>query len=253
MKIVRLEAREKWAFDKIKSWLTQRPRSADGWHVSDLLYPRKAFFQRTDPQPLTDDQSLYFVAGHGHHHIIEAIMGPRKEGKAKERTDAGEFKKVGIYFSPDLRGMDSLKTKGKLVKVPIEIKTTRSQKTPDDMGKNPKQAFESYLKQLCSYMALMNKGLGYLLVLYLARKNPDRAWGTKPALRFYQVKMSAEERKEKQEEIVSIAKNLTAAVNSKKCSKLPLCAEWLCRDCPWIKKCKPWTLEPKRKKYLEQK
>lgn len=251
MKVARLEAREKWAFAKMKAWLSRRPRSGDGWHVSDLLYPRKSFWQKTDPQPMTDDQSIFFITGHGHHHVIEAIMGPRKEGKAKGRTDAGEFKKAGIYFSPDLRGIESLKQSGKILQTPVEIKTTRAQKTPDDTGKSPKSTFESYLKQLGAYMALMKKKIGYLVVMYISRRNPQ-GWGTKPALRFYQVKMDAQELVDRQAELVGIATNLTKAVKTKKCDALPLCADWLCRDCPWFKKCKPWKVDPRRKKYQKE-
>lgn len=247
MIINRLKNREEWAIAKMKAWLTRRPRSQDGWHVSDLIYPRKAFFQRTDPKPLTEDQTLYFIQGHSHHHVIEAILGPRKEGKAKGRSDAGEFKKAGIYFSPDLRGIESLKQTDKMLQIPTEIKTTRAQKTPDDSGTHPKKAFESYLKQLGSYMALMNKALGYLVVLYISRRNPA-GWGTRPALRFYQVKLTEEERKEKKHELVSLAAQLTKCVKKKSPKELPLCPEWLCRDCQWFKKCKPWLIEPRRKK-----
>jgi hypothetical protein len=237
MEITRSLKREEWAYKKIGAWLTRRPRSGDAWHVSDLIYPRKALFQRLDPKPITNKQSLYFIVGHGHHHVIEAILGPKKTG---ERTDAGEFLKKGIYFSPDLRE--------EVMNFPIEIKTSRAQKAPDDSGQPPKKAFEGYLKQLCAYMALMNKKLGMLMVLYLNKVIPDgKPWQKEPALRFYKVKMKPSERKAKVAELVALSKTLTSCVKKKSPKGLDLCPEWLCRDCAWFKQCKPWTIDPKRK------
>ena len=235
MKITRSAVREAWALEKIKAWLTRRPRSQDAWHVSDLVYPRKAVLQRLYPRPITDEQSLFFILGHGHHHVIEAVLGPKKAG---DRTDAGEFKKMGIYYSPDLRE--------EVMKWPIEIKTTRAQKTPDDSGEHPKKAFEGYLKQLCKYMALENKKLGGLLVLYLARRVGK--WGTKPALRFYKVKMTPAERATELRDMQALVKKLNAAEKKKSPKGIPLCPKWLCRDCPYFKKqCKPWLVDPSRK------
>lgn len=239
MIIVRSRKREEWAFTKMKAWLTRRPRSSDAWHVSDLIYARKALFQRIDPKPITDEQSLYFIAGHGHHHIIEAILGPKKTG---DRTDAGEFLKKGIYFSPDLRE--------EVMNSPIEIKTSRAKKTPDDSGQHPAKAFEGYLKQLTAYMALMRKKVGMLMVLYLARQ--VNGWQTKPAIRFYKVKMTKEELDKRTKELVDLAAKMTKAEKAKSTKGLPLCPKWLCRDCPWFKKCKPW-IEDKSRKNIQKK
>jgi CRISPR/Cas system-associated exonuclease Cas4 (RecB family) len=197
-------------------------------------------YQRLRPLPITDEQSLYFIAGHGHHHIIEAVLGPKKD---HTRTDSGEFIKHGIYFSPDLRE--------EVLDYPIEIKTSRAMYAPDDNGKNPKVAFEGYLKQLCAYMALMDKKLGMLMVLYLARK--VNKWQTKPAIRFYKVKMKPSERKAKVAELIGLAKKLTSAVKKKSPAGIPLCPAWLCRECPYFKECKPWKDDPKRKNIQEKK
>ena len=233
MRVVRSLKRERWAFEKIKAWLTRRPRSQDAWHVSDLLYPRKAYFGRLDPKPITDKQALYFILGHGHHHVIEAILGPKK---SHDRTDAGEFLKKGIYFSPDLR-----------LPFPLEIKTTRLQKAPDDPGGwKPERAYESYLKQEGSYQALMKKSMGALLVLFLGRRKPG-GWGTEPALRFYKIHMTPQERRKKIKDLVALAAKLTKAVKRRKLGDLPLCPAGFCTDCLWLKKCAPWKLDPKRK------
>jgi hypothetical protein len=229
MKITRSKKMERKILDKIKAHLNRAPRSQDKWHVSDLLYPLKAYWQRVDPQPMTDLQALYFTAGRAHHGILEAALGKWDKAKQQERADAGEFLKHNIYFSPDLRQP-----------WPWEIKTSRSEYEPKDLAKG----FEGYLKQLKSYQAFMEDDRGGLLVFFLGLKE---GWRKRPALRFYKVLMNKKEREEKVAEMKALGAALTKAVKTKKHKPLPLCPAWMCNDCPWFKKCKPWLVDPKRK------
>lgn len=234
MKCVRNEKKEKKYLADIKKWLQKRPRSQKGWHVSDLLYPRKTFWRRTKPLPLTDEEALYFVAGHGHHHILEAILGPKI--KQDGRTDAGEFEKHGILFSPDLRSPH-----------PIEIKTSRAKYIGADR-EDPERVYEGYLKQLGSYQGLMKSKAGELLVLFLnAVKDGTEKWKTKPQLRLYDVEVEPAEQKKITGWLLKRATDLTAAVKKKKVGELPLCPAWLCRDCAYFKECTPWLLDAARK------
>lgn len=220
--------------DKIKAHLSRAPRSQDKWHVSDLLYPRKSYFQRVDPQPMTDLQALYFTAGRAHHGVLEACLGKWEKPKG-DRVDAGEFEKHGIYYSPDLR-----------MPYPWEIKTSRMEYPPKDL----KKGFEGYLKQLSKYQACMDDERGGLLVFFLGLREGFRKL---PALHFYQVKMSADERKKEVAHIKKVATALDTAVKTKKHDKLELCPAWMCGDCPWKAKCKPWLTDPKRKDKKEKK
>ena len=236
MQIKRNKDLERKALDKIKAHLARAPRSADKWHVSDLLYPRKAYWGRLDPQPMTDLQALYFTAGRAHHGVLEACLGKwDKEKQDAARADAGEFEKFGVYYSPDLR-----------MPMPWEIKTSRSEYEPKDLEKG----FEGYLKQLCKYQACMDHTKGALLVFFLGLRDGYRKV---PALRMYQVQMSTEELAAEVENIKSIAGALTEAVKTKKHAKLELCPAWMCKsDCPWLAKCKPWLQDPKRKPQKEK-
>lgn len=363
MKIKRSKKMERKILDKIKAHLNRAPRSKDNWHVSDLLYPRKSYWQRKDPQPMTDLQALYFTAGRAHHEVVEAMLGPKykwkygdlryaagliegeghfgvssvsgapflqvkntkqsllrwlekvfggnvsqekkptkgnqayyawtmhsaeaadmveaikpflvaKLGQAEtwlslkkmmpgkgrylseeekllqkklieklklsrnedsnnlipgKRADAGEFKKHGIYYSPDLR-----------VPYPIEFKTSRSEYEP----KNLEKGFEGYLKQLAKYQACMDEGRGGLLVFFLGLKEGFRK---RPALHFYQVTMTKKELAEETANIKAISGSLNTAVKTGKHDKLELCPAWMCNDCPWLQKCKPWLQDSKRK------
>jgi len=239
MKVTRSKEMEAWALKKIKEHLQARPRSDKGWHVSDLLYARKTFWRKIDPRPMTDEEALYFVAGHGHHNILEACLGKRD---AKERSDAGEFQKYGIFFSPDMR----------MKNFTLEIKTSRARKIAADV-REPIDVYDGYLKQENSYQALMKQDRGALLVLFLnaVKDEVKESWKTRPQLRCYKILMDAKERKKHLTWLFSTAKSLTEAVKKKTCSKLPLCPIWLCKDCVWFKGCKPWLMDPKRKNIQE--
>lgn len=208
---------EAQVYKKIIAWLTRRPRSQDAWHVSDLQYPRKAYWGRLDPQPITELQAGYFIAGIGHHNVVEAILGPRNN--KGHRADAGEFMKEGIYFSPDLR-----------LPYPLEFKTSRADFEPRDYIKG----YDGYLRQLKMYMALMNSTKGGLLVFFLVLKDGHRK---KPAFRFYKVTCTKDELVKWRAEIKEVAKKLTQAVESKDHTKLKKCPQWMCGDCVWAKKC----------------
>jgi hypothetical protein len=228
MKIARSKKMERKALDAIKAFLSRAPRSVDKWHVSDLLYPRKSYFGRVDPKPMTDLQALYFIAGRAHHGILEACLGPRKRHK---RADAGEFQKHGIYYSPDLR-----------MPYPWEIKTTRSQYEPKK-GEEKKR-YDNYLHQLNMYQAMDETDKGGLLLLYLGLRS---GYSFKPALRFYKVIFDAKDRAKKLAWMKSMAAKLSKAVKTRVHKALPLCPKYMCTDCPWFKQCKPWLDDPKRK------
>lgn len=229
MEIRRSKKMERKILDKIKEHLSRAPRSQDKWHVSDLLYPRKSVMQRLDPQPMTDLQALYFTAGRAHHGILEAALGKwDKKAHEQARADAGEFMKHDIYYSPDLRQP-----------WPWEIKTSRMEYEPRDYEKG----YDGYLKQLSQYQACMEDDRGGLLVLFLGLRNGRRKL---PALRFYKVLMSAQERAKKLLWMKKTAAAMTAAQKKKDVSELDLCPKFMCGDCPWFKKCKPWKKDPKR-------
>lgn len=236
MKIERSEKMERKILDKMKAYLSRAPRSQDKWHVSDLLYPRKAVLQRVDPQPMTDLQAMYFIAGRAHHGILEACLGPRKK-PGEKRADAGEYTKHNIYYSPDLR-----------MPYPWEIKTSRSEYTP--RADNLAKGFEGYLKQLSQYQACMEDDRGGLLVFYLGLKNGR--W-KKPAIRFYKVLMNAKERAAKILWMKKVAALMTKAQKTKNVSKLELCPKFMCYECPWYKeKCQPWKTDADRRGMQEE-
>ena len=229
MNIVRAPKMERWLLDGIKAWLNAQPR-AKGIHVSDLLNPRKAYWQAVDPRPMTDPEAGYFVAGQGHHFVIESIL---EKAKQAQRADAGTYEWRGIYYSPDV-----------LSPHPLEIKTTRSRYGPkSDSPRGLLAEYETYLKQLKAYCAIREDGRGDLLVFYLNLE--DKTTGrTVPTFQWYTISLSPQEIGQIQAELLGSKKALEKAQKTKKYRALPRCPLWLCRGCQWLKQCQPWRDGP---------
>ena len=234
MNIVRAPKLERWLLDTTKTWLEAQPR-AEGTHVSDLLNPRKAYWKFMDPRPMTDAEAGYFVAGRGHHQVIEAILEKAKHAARPTSTDAGTYQWRGIHYSPDV-----------LSPHPLEIKTTRSRYGPkSDSPRSLLVAYETYLKQLKAYCAIREDGRGDLLVFYLNLE--DKATGrTTPTFQWYTITLTPQEIGQIQADLLASKTALERAKKNKKYRALPLCPEWLCRGCQWLEKCQPWLDDRKR-------
>jgi len=108
-------------------------------HVSDLtLCMRQAAFRKLKPKPTTETDLGYYLAGNGHHTVLEALHGAERE---VERT----WQEVHAHF--DL-----------LDKVPVEIKTTR------DFSR---RIHRHWVRQLAYYCVIENVNTGKLIVLFL--------------------------------------------------------------------------------------
>jgi len=240
MKIVRAPKMERWVLEATKTWLQARPR-AKGVHVSDLLNPRKGFWKVVDPKPMTDAEAGYFVAGLGHHAVIEGIIAKADHaavGKDKQlSTDAGSYEWRGIHYSPDV-----------LTPHPLEVKTSRSRYGPKSQSERSLLVeYEHYLKQLRAYCAIRGDGRGDLLVFYLNLE--DKATKkTTPTFQWYTITLTTQEIGKIQADLLVGKAALEKAIKTKKHHSLPLCPEWLCRGCQWIDKCKPWEDDPRRVK-----
>lgn len=235
MHIQRDIEKERWVYDRVKAWLNRHPRN--GIHASDLLYPRKAYFQRKDPQPTTDTQAGYYIAGHGHHYIIEAIIDDTKSKHG--HSDSGTREWEGVFFSPDIR-----------LNLAIgEIKTSRAKYGPKDDADEAwlKKEYKLYLKQLYIYQAIEDVEEGYLIVFYLNLKQP-KINKTVPTIRVFKTVVSAEERVMIREKVKAAKAKLETALVSNDHRQLELCPSFMCFDCPWAKACDPKHTKPKGEK-----
>lgn len=209
---------------------------AKGLHFSDLLNPRQAYFKITDPQPLSEDEVGYFVAGLAHHDVILSIM--KKKGVWTGETDEGSKEWNGVWYSPDFN-----------LGFLAEIKTNRSPNEPEDNMKSYREKFDTYLDQLGQYMAAENKLKAALIVFFIARRRDKKNKSTHPVFRAYKVTMKESERDEILERMEKTKQQLLKVIDNGKFKTLPLCAHWMCARggyrgpataaCKWYEKCKP--------------
>lgn len=196
--------------------------SRDGIHVTDLVWPRKAYWQRVLPKPLTEDEIGFFVAGRAHHGVIESLMGGERERSRQVE---------GIYFTPDAT-LDGF---------PVEIKTSRArfEPAPSKRGKE----YDHYLQQLTAYMALEGKSQGLLVVFYLGLST---SYGSVPRFRAFKVSMTTEELVRRRKELTARRKALEKAIRLRKPELVPLCPAWACPRCKYLDVCRPWVEDENR-------
>lgn len=210
---------------------------AAGIHMSDLLSPRLGYFRMTDPQPNTDAEVGYFIAGLAHHDVILSIMKRRKVELTGE-TDEGSSEWNGVFYSPDYN-----------LGFLAELKTSRRPFEPKHTNKDLKSAYDSYLAQLTSYMAVDDKATAALIVFYISLRADKKNKSTAPTFKAYKVSMGPAEREERRRELKETKTELLWAIKEKNPKYLPLCEHWKCcrggyrgpatAACKWYEKCKP--------------
>lgn len=215
---------EQSLIDKTRAWLVKDSKDRKGIHASDLLDPRKAYFDKLYPQPLSDRMvGTFFVGKTLHAFFLSALQG--KKG-TDWSTDSGsnEDKELGITWSADDL------TNG----IPHEFKTSRSkyeQSTSD---------LKSYLEQELIYMAASKSLRGRISTLMYNLPAPrGQGWGSFPQFRSYKITVTKEDLKKYRLQIKQTANMLRTALKKKSFKNLPLCREFKCMGCPHFERCKP--------------
>lgn len=228
--IVRDELAEIRLAGDVRQWLEgQDTNRHKGIHASDLLDPRRAYWQRVDPRPLTERQVWFFTIGRVLHTLIESAASTTHD---PTNADAGTHEAYGILFSPDILREEQ----------PIEIKTSRAQYEP-----HPdflQEDLHNYLEQLCIYMVLTGSLRGSLWILYISLK--DETNRTAPDIRCYSVSLTKQQADELKQQILHTKQKLDKALTERNHTLLPLCRAWLCgpEGCVWWTRCKPETRFP---------
>lgn len=194
--------------DKLIQALTEKYN--EEWkdiHVTDLVYClREAYYRKTDPQPPTETELMFFVDGSRRHFIIEDLSGQESEI---------EMIWNGVRGTVDI-----------LDKVPIEIKTTRANNALPT----------HYFKQLGYYCAMQDSETGLLLIQRL--NNREAPW------EFWRVKWTPQEIKTMKNEILEKRDLLEKALKTNDSAILPKSdlldddgKPWKCRYCKYVEKC----------------
>ena len=221
VKLKRNKTAEKLLLDKSREWLDKQERT-DGWHASDILNPRKAFFQRLLNTPTEDRKIPIFLVGKVLHAFV---LGAMAEGVDLGKTDEGSSfsQELGIWYSPDW-------DKGDIA----EFKTSRAFKEPESIDD-----VSSYVEQLLIYMAAKDRTDAELWVLYLNLKDAKRR--TSPEFRAYRVSIAPSDLPSLKEQIGFTREALDRAVITGDHTPLPLCWKFICSPdhCSFWDRCKP--------------
>lgn len=229
LEITRNEKAEECLVDKSRTWLEAGSKDRDPRiHASDLLDPRKAYWNRQHKEELTPRMvGNFFVGKVLHAFFTTAVKG--QAGTSLAETDVGGTwdKSLGISYSNDFDSSDG--------KIPGELKTSRA------MNEQTKRDLSAYCEQLCIYMAAKKSLIGRLVVLRLMGKDMEKGYGTYPQYRAYEVTWSGPDLHRYRKTIIATAKKLLQALKTKKPGTLPLCREWKCGEgnCGHWSLCKP--------------
>lgn len=201
MQIRRNPSIEQWLFDEIRNNWGKEAR--EGIHLSDLLSPRKAYWQRIKPMYPTDKEIMYWLTGQGH----EKVMS---RSSAYEHAEVKEWN--GILYTPDF-----------FHNFPVELKTRRRNLAEE--GKEA-ETYNYYLKQVRGYCACENKTHAWLHVWSLVERQDDGT--TKPELGCYEIDFTEEELEEERKRLIGEKYLLMLALEEKEHRHLSKCEPWMC-------------------------
>ena len=222
--ITRNEKAEQGLIDKTRTWLEKDSKDRKGIHASDLLDPRKSYFDKLNPQPITNRMAGHFFVGKTlHAFFLSALHG---EDGVNWKSDGGSFtdKTLGISYSPDWMADG----------IPGELKTSRGkyEMSHSDLS--------MYLEQLLIYMVGKNSLRGRLVVLMLNLPAPrGEMFGTYPQYRAYRIETTKAGLAAFKKQLIKTRKTLEKALKTKKHAELPLCRQFKCMGCPHWTACKP--------------
>lgn len=203
MKVERDYSIEQFLLEEIQNKLGDGVR--DGIHQSDLLSPKKAYWQRVKPLRATKEEIIYWLSGHAHESLFLHVSD-LQHGKAKKWED--------IWYTPDV-----------FYNFPVELKTTRRGFVVKE-GKEAEQ-YAHYLKQLRYYCASENIAQGWLIVWYLVMLDENRRQTT-PDYFAYRVEFEQVELDKTREEMLFLRNGLIKSIFDKDASGLPDCEDWMC-------------------------
>lgn len=214
---------------KTREWLEKQNHERKGIHASDLLNPRRAYWDRFNKYSLSRRQvGLFFTGKVLHAFFLSAIAG--KKGVDWSTDEGSTFdKELGIFYSPD-----HVDSKGQ----PEELKTSRAkyEQKPRDLTK--------YLEQLAIYMAATKTLKGKLITLMLMLPGgKGEGWGTFPQYRAYVMSWTKAAMLAYRKQIIATRKAFEKALKTKNPKPLPLCPEFMCgrSQCAHYSLCKPET------------
>lgn len=174
--------------------------------LTDLIYPRKAYFQRKIPKAPELVEILDFLRGKA----IETGLG---ELLKMEHVHSASRKAHGIYYNPDFR-MPEI----------TELKSRRGFLAKDG---EEEERYGYYIKQHKGYCALENETKGNLIIFALAEKADD-GWKTEPKLVAYTIEYTEEDLRDHLNWLIERRDLFLKTLEDDDFSRLPECEEFNC-------------------------
>lgn len=203
--------------DEMRRSFAEQERTTEKIHVSDLLTPRRAYWSRVLPRPLTDEEIGYFVAGRGHEDAVGRVSG----------VTQGETREIdGIWLRADF-----------YTSIPLEFKTRRRGLAETD--EDAAERYGHYIDQLRAYCALLEREAGWLWVLGLVAPTGSGN-GTRPEFQVWEITFTRDELQKEREELrvrrdalrvaweMASRQSATNLPTVKILAPLPLCPAWQC-------------------------
>lgn len=237
IKVTRNRESEAELMEHTRKWVEGAERTP-GIHASDLLDPRKAYWNRMNPERFTDGTILTFFVGKVLHAFILSATEQKLGVDWASDTGSKTSETLGIDYS-----VDSM-----YGGLPREVKTSRKPFAPDE--NNLVEELRNYIEQLSIYLVAENKTKGSLWILFLNLR--DETGKTTPAYHVYDIEITEKSRRILELKMIETRQTLEAALEKKDPSALPLCREWFCnrKFCPHFDVCRPegrWKEARKRR------
>ena len=224
LKIERDELTEVQVIGKMRAWLQQQDQNRTAEiHASDLLDPRRAYWQWASPKELQEKEVGLFVIGKVLHSFILGSVNPEHD---EFSSDSGTKHALGIAYSQDWTRDGH----------PIELKSSRA--AYETHPYRLQEDLYIYWEQTCIYAALEGCEQAELWILYMSLK--DKTGKTTPAMRCYRVELTSKQLADLKQQVLEIRDALLEARETRNPRDLELCRGWKCGDaCAWWNQCQP--------------
>lgn len=229
VKLTRSLSRERAIVAKLRANVEAFERKIeDPIHVSDLLEPRKGYWQRVLPKPFSDSAIMYFSMGYMGH---EFLLG---------KKDSGSRTEGDLTWSPDGPTDDMLIPVPDTIVVEVKITTKRTVATT-------KSELHKFLLQTVAYMAKEGKNKAEIWVWYLGAPG-------NPKIVVFNVELPDKSLDTYSKRLQKGTKELRMALTKKDHTLLPLCTKDFCyrSKCEWYDDCKPEGRWKENKEESEQ-
>lgn len=175
------------------------------WHVSDLVFPRKTYFELLQGRKITDEAIGYWFTGVAFHAELQRILGI--ENAEKEVTKGGVIAHIDHFD-----------------RVLLEIKTSRKWTVPDDPEPH-------YIRQAGYYASMTMVTEPKIVVIY---PTAGRTWDGKESstveVAAWTLMFSKGDLHEIEDDMAITQDEITKAVKTKDPSNLPPVPAWLLKD-----------------------